>query len=143
MQNRLPFTKEKNMKIYLNNHNQDILAAELMPADSEFYLFTATNPNLPVGTTLTEQDNPDSPCYKITSIATQANGGPWFMSVEPLLQEFNVTYSFLTFTHSTIAGAMFQSATTKEEAASQIRTLLTRIYRPVEIDHVTAVKVEN
>lgn len=129
------------MKQYVNNQNQDILTAELMPADAEYYLFTATNPNLPIGTRLTEQGNPDSPCYQVTTMATQANGGPWFMSVEPMLQEFNVTYSFLTFTHSTIAGAMIQSATTKEEAASQIRTLLTRIYRPVEIDHVTAVKI--
>lgn len=130
------------MKNYVINNSQDILAAELMPADSEYYLLTTINPNLPVGTIITEQDNPDSPSYTITSMATQANHGPWFMSVEPLMQEYNVTYSFLTFTHSTIAGAMIQSAATKEEAASQIRTLLTRIYRPVEIDHVTAVKID-
>ncbi len=136
------YTYGEEMNNYVINNSHDILMAELMPTDTECYLFTATNPNLPIGTILTEQDNPDAPCYKITSLAIQTNGGPWFMAVEPLMQEFNVTYSFLTFTHSTIAGAMIQSAITKEEAANQIRTLLTRIYRPVEIDHVTAVKID-
>jgi hypothetical protein len=129
------------MKNYIINDGQEILTAELMPADTEYYLFTATNPNLPVDTRLSEQDNPDAPSFRIAGAATQANNGPWFMPIEPLMQEYSVSYSFLTFTHSTIAGCMIQSAATREEAASQIRTLLTKIYRPVEIDHVTAVKI--
>lgn len=126
------------MKNYVNNLNSDILAAELMPTDSEFYIFTASNPDLPVGTILTEENNPDSPRYRITAASSQASGGPWFAPVELVMQDYNVTYSFLTFTHSTIAGAMIQNASTKAEAASLIRDWLTKIYRPVEIDHVTA-----
>ena len=98
------------MKIYINNLNQDVLSAEVMLTDPDYYIFTACNPELPVGAILTEKDNPDSPRYKITAMSTQAAGGPWFAPVELLMQEYNVTYSFLTFTHSTIAGSMRQSA---------------------------------
>jgi len=113
-----------------------------MPADSEYYILTASNPDLPVGTILTEEGNSDSPRYRITDSSTQAPGGPWFAPVELLMQDYSVTYSFLTFTHSTIAGSMIQSASTKAEAATLIREWLTKIYRPVEIDHVTALPVD-
>lgn len=56
---------------------------------------------------------------------------------EPVMQEFTVRYSFITFTHSTISGSMTQSAPTREEAISQVRAWLTMIYQPVEFDYVT------
>src|SRR6185369_11187566 len=103
---------------YVNDANQDVLAASLVHHDSAQYLSAAGNPNLPVGTILLEKDNPDSPHLRIIAGSTQSKEGSWLTPVELLLQEYCVKYSFITFTHSTIAGSMTQKAATKEEAIS-------------------------
>lgn len=126
------------MKLYTNSYNQELVEAEVERYDSDYYMLTATDPGLPAGTVITAKDEPDAPAYTISAASGQANGkGPWFAQVEPLLRDYSVSYSFLTFTHSTIAGSMVQSAATAAEAASQVREWLSKIYRPVEIDHVT------
>lgn len=125
------------MKSYVNDENQDIMAARPVIDGTSRYLSTAGNPNLPVGTILLEKDNPDSPRLQVTAGAAQSSGGSWFTPVEPLMQEFCVKYSFITFTHSTIAGSMTQQAETREAAINQVRAWLVQIYQPVEFDYVT------
>lgn len=125
------------MKKYVDDANKIVLAASLVQHDSVRYLTGASDPNLPVGTILLEEDNPDSPRLQVIAGSTQTDGGSWQTPVELLLQEYCVKYSFITFTHSTIAGSMFQKAATQEEAIRLVREWLIRIYQPVEFDSVT------
>lgn len=125
------------MKTYMNDMNQDSVAAELADDGSTQCLSSAANPDLPVGAVLREKDNPDSPHYRVIALSART-GGQWLTPVELFMQDFTVSYSFITFTHSTIAGSMVQKAATKAEAVSQARAWLTMIYQPVEIDHISA-----
>jgi len=125
------------MMNYVDEASQDVLAASFVQNDSARYLSTAVDPNLPVGTILLEKDNPDSPRLQVSSASTSSSDGSWLTPVELLVQEYCVKYSFITFTHSTIAGSMFQKAATREEAINLVRAWLVRIYQPVEFDSVT------
>ena len=125
------------MKTYVDDANQNSVEASLVRDGAAQYLSTAGNPNLPVGAILLEKDNPDSPRLQVTTASAPSTGGLWLTSVELLMQEFCVKYSFITFTHSTIAGSMNQEAATKAEAISKTREWLALIYQPVEIDYVT------
>lgn len=125
------------MTDYVDEGNRSGMAATLLRNDSEQYLSSAANPNLAIGTILREKDNPDSPRLRVTASATPSGDGPWLTPVETVMQEFCVRYSFITFTHSTIAGSMNQEAATREEAINKVRAWLTMIYQPVEFDYVT------
>ncbi len=125
------------MKTYVDDANQNIVEASLLQDDSARHLSTSGNPNLPVGTILLEKDNSDSPRIQVIAASTQSAGGSWLTPVEVLMQEFCVQYSFITFTHSTIAGSLNQEAATKAEAISKTREWLALVYQPVEIDYVT------
>jgi hypothetical protein len=125
------------MTNYVDDGNLNDMAATLLRNDSEQYLSSATNPELAIGTILREKDSPESPRLKVTAGATPAGDGSWLTPVETVMQEFNVRYSFITFTHSTIAGSMNQEAATREEAIDKVRAWLTMIYQPVEFDYVT------
>lgn len=128
----------ENLKSYLNDANNEIVAADLLDDGSAPCLSTTANLNLPVGAVLREKDIPDSPHYTVIALSARSNGDQWLTPVELLMQDFTVSYSFITFTHSTIAGSMNQKAATKAEAISQARAWLTMIYQPVEFDHVSA-----
>jgi len=125
------------MKTYVDDANQNSVEASLLQDDSAQYLSTSGNPNLSVGTILLEKDNPDSPRLQVAAASTQSTGGSWLTPVVLLMQEFCVKYSFITFTHSTIAGSLNQEAATKAEAISKTREWLALVYQPVEIDYVT------
>jgi hypothetical protein len=127
----------KNMKNYVDEGNRHGMAATPLQNDSGQYLSSAANPELRAGTILLEKDNPESPRLRVTAGSTRAGDGSWLTPVETVMQEFNVRYSFITFTHSTIAGAMTQEAATREEAIDKVRAWLTMIYQPVEFDYVT------
>jgi len=125
------------MKSYVDDANRIAVTASLEQHDSASYLSSASDPDLPVGTILLEKGNPDSPRLQVSAASTRSGEGPWVTPVEMLLQEYCVKYSFITFTHSTIAGSMYQKAATKEEAISLVRDWLVRIYQPVEFDSIT------
>lgn len=125
------------MKTYIDDATQNSIDASLVQEGSVQYLSTTGNPNLPVGAILLEKDNPDSPRLQVTAASTQSTGGSWLTPVELLMQKFCVKYSFITFTHSTIAGSLNQEAATKAEAISKTREWLALVYQPVEIDYVT------
>jgi len=125
------------MKTYVDDATQNSIDANITQDGSTRHLSTSSNPNLPVGTILLEKDNPDSPRIQVTAASTQSAGGLWLTPVEVLMQEFCVKYSFITFTHSTIAGSLNQEAATKTEAISKAREWLALVYQPVEIDYVT------
>lgn len=125
------------MTDYVDEGNRTVLAATPLQNDSGQYLASAANPNLMAGTILREKDNPESPRLKVIAGSTPSGDGSWLTPVEPVMQEFNVRYSFITFTHSTIAGSMNQEAATREEAIDKVRAWLTMIYQPVEFDYVT------
>jgi len=125
------------MKTYVDDATQNSIDANITQDGSTRHLSTSSNPNLPVGTILLEKDNPDSPRIQVTAASTQSAGGLWLIPVEVLMQEFCVKYSFITFTHSTIAGSLNQEAATKTEAISKTREWLALVYQPVEIDYVT------
>lgn len=121
---------------YVDDENRIVLAATLLLNGSEQYLSSAANPNLAVGTLLLEKDNQDSPRLRVIANPTPSSDGSWLTPVEPVMQEFCVRYSFITFTHSTIAGSMTQAAATKADAIAQVRAWLVQIYQPVEFDYV-------
>ncbi|NVN92041.1 MAG: hypothetical protein HXX11_15775 [Desulfuromonadales bacterium] len=125
------------MKNYVNDTNQDVVAASPVLEGTVQYLSTVGNPDLPFGTILREKDNPDSPHLRITAVTTMSDGGAWLTPVEMIKNEYRIKYSFITFTHSTIAGSMPQEAATKAEAIALARDWLVRVYQPVEFDYVT------
>jgi hypothetical protein len=125
------------MTDYVDEGKQNIMAATALRNGEQQHLSSSANPNLPIGTVLLEKDNPDSPHLRVIAGSSQAGDGSWLTPVETLQQEFCVRYSFITFTHSTIAGSMNQEAATREEAISKVRAWLVQIYQPVEFDYVT------
>lgn len=121
---------------YIDDASQAVVAASDVLIGGARYLSGACNPKLPVGTVLREQGSPDSPRLRIIAVSTQTGEGAWLTPVEAVMQEYRIKYSFITITHSTIAGSMPQQAATKAEALSQARAWLVQIYQPVEFDFV-------
>lgn len=126
------------MKDYINNTTQEILTAELINNGSNLIISTTSNPQLTLGALLQESCNQDNPQYQVTGDSVQASDGSWQTVVEQVIQEYKVSYSFITITHSTIAGSMNQSAGTKAEAIELVRDWLVKIYQPVEFDNIWA-----
>ncbi len=125
------------MTDYIDEGKRNSMTATVLRNGEQQHLSSSANPDLPVGTILLEKDNPDSTRLRVIAGSSQAGDGSWLTPVEKMQQEFCVRYSFITFTHSTIAGSMNQEAATREEAISKVRAWLTMIYQPVEFDYVT------
>ncbi len=125
------------MKTYVTDEGTVVVPAGIISEGPEPYLTTANDPCLEVGTTLREEGNQDGPRLRVSAPAHPTAEGNWHTPLETLMQEFCVRYSFITFTHSTIAGSMAQEAATREEAIDKVRAWLTLIYQPVEFDYVT------
>ena len=121
---------------YVDDAQQSVISATVLQEGTAYHLVSAGNPNLAVGTTLLEQGNDDSPRLQVTADSAQSAHGSWHTPVKLLMREYCVKYSFITSTHSTIAGSMNQTAETKAAAISQVRTWLDMIYQPVEFDAI-------